>query len=146
MSTLNGDNKMNFFKAIIAILIFGAAFLLGTLYMKPTQLSLVDQVKKNVNDVLAYPQAAQFKNIEYHFSRYTEDNGKVGYVCGEVFRYKNDKPDGYKRFIVKAYTRDDDSRMDISIPFVEGGHEILLPEQVNRIWNEKCSSPASPLV
>lgn len=70
----------------------------------------------------------------------------MGYVCGEVFRYKNDKPDGYKRFIVKAYTRDDDSRMDISIPFVEGGHEILLPDQVNRIWNEKCSSPASPLV
>nr|ELR5153281.1 hypothetical protein [Providencia rettgeri] len=49
---------MNFFKVIIAILIFGAAFLLGALYMKPTQISLVEQVKKNVNDVLAYPQAA----------------------------------------------------------------------------------------
>lgn len=37
---------MNFFKIIIAILIFGAAFLLGALYMKPTQLSLVEQVKR----------------------------------------------------------------------------------------------------
>ncbi|HGN1704907.1 TPA: hypothetical protein ACKRTE_000727 [Providencia rettgeri] len=135
---------MNFFKIIIAILIFGAAFLLGALYMKPTQLSLVEQVKKNVNDVLAYPQAAKFRNIEYHFSRYTSDNGKVGYVCGEVFRYKNDKPDGFKRFIVKTYTNDDD-RMDISIPYIEGGHEILLPEQVEQIWRQKCSSPATPL-
>nr|ELR5110884.1 hypothetical protein [Providencia rettgeri] len=83
--------------------------------MKPTQLSLVEQVKKNVNDVLAYPQAAEFRNIEYHFARYTADKGKVGYVCGEVYRYKNDKPDGFKRFIVKAYTNDED-RMDISIP------------------------------
>ncbi|OBY35325.1 hypothetical protein PR729_21730 [Providencia rettgeri] len=98
---------MNFFKVIIAILIFGAAFLLGALYMKPTQLSLVEQVKKNVYDVLAYPQAAKFRNIEYHFSRYTADNGKVGYVCGEVYRYKNDKPDGFKRFIVKSYTNDE---------------------------------------
>ncbi|MEX6226237.1 hypothetical protein AB6F55_16305 [Providencia hangzhouensis] len=48
--------------------------------MKPTQLSLVEQVKKNVNDVLAYPQAAEFRNIEYHFARYTADKGKVGYV------------------------------------------------------------------
>ncbi len=136
--------KMNFFKVIIAILIFGAAFLLGALYMKPTQLSLVEQVKKNVYDVLAYPQAAKFRNIEYHFSRYTADNGKVGYVCGEVYRYKNDKPDGFKRFIVKSYTNDE-GRMDISIPFIDGGHEILLPEQVNQIWNDKCSSPASPL-
>ncbi len=99
--------------------------------MKPTQLSLVEQVKKNVYDVLAYPQAAKFRNIEYHFSRYTADNGKVGYVCGEVYRYKNDKPDGFKRFIVKAYTNDE-GRMDISIPFIDGGHEILLPEQVNK--------------
>lgn len=135
---------MNFFKIIIAILIFGAAFLLGALYMKPPSLNLVEQVKKNVNDVLAYPQVAEFKNIEYHFSKYTSDNGKVGYVCGEVFRYKGDKPDGFKRFIIKAYTNDN-GRSDISIPFVEGGHEILLPEQVNQIWNEKCSTPASPI-
>ncbi len=132
--------KMNIYKIIIAILIFGAAFLLGALYMKPSQLSLVEQVKKNVNDVLAYPQAAKFQNIAYHFSKHTNDNGKVGYVCGEVFRYKNDKPDGFKRFIVKAYTNDE-GRMDISIPFIEGGTEILLPEQVNLIWNKYCLTP-----
>ncbi|MEY0604277.1 hypothetical protein [Providencia huaxiensis] len=130
---------MNFFKIIIAILIFGAAFLLGALYMKPTQLSLVEQVKKNVNDVLAYPQAAEFRNIEYHFARYTADKGKVGYVCGEVYRYKNDKPDGFKRFIVKTYLHDD-GRNVVSIPIIDDKDKEFPNDDFNIIWGKYCNN------
>ncbi|MDK3006944.1 hypothetical protein QPK77_02990 [Providencia rettgeri] len=98
---------------------------------------LVKMAKSSVEDYLSYPESASFKGVKYNFIRQTADKGDLGYVCGEVFRVKNAKLEGYKKFIVKAYTYND-GRVTMSIPMVEGDYDLLPMEMVNALWQKYC--------
>lgn len=98
---------------------------------------LVKMAKSSVEDYLSYPESASFKGVKYNFIRQTADKGDLGYVCGEVFRVKNAKLEGYKKFIVKAYTYND-GRVAMSIPMVEGDYDLLPMEMVNALWQKYC--------
>nr|WP_282554383.1 hypothetical protein [Providencia sp. G1(2023)] len=62
---------------------------------------LVKMAKSSVEDYLSYPESASFKGVKYNFIRQTADKGDLGYVCGEVFRVKNAKLEGYKNLLWK---------------------------------------------
>ncbi|HGN1705227.1 TPA: hypothetical protein ACKRTE_001058 [Providencia rettgeri] len=98
---------------------------------------LVKMAKNSVEDYLSYPETASFKNVRYNFIRQTADKGELGYVCGEVFRVKNARLEGYKRFVVKSYSSKD-GRVSMSIPMVEGDYDLLPMEVVDALWEKYC--------
>ncbi|ELU1436156.1 TPA: hypothetical protein U2M34_000085 [Providencia rettgeri] len=128
---------MNIIKLLTILLLTGCSFILGvTMNYAPTP-DLVKMAKSSVEDYLSYPESASFKGVKYNFIRQTADKGDLGYVCGEVFRVKNAKLEGYKKFIVKAYTYND-GRVAMSIPMVEGDYDLLPMEMVNALWQKYC--------
>ncbi|WP_369311523.1 hypothetical protein [Providencia rettgeri] len=98
---------------------------------------LVKMAQVSVEDYLSYPESASFRNVKYNFIRQTMDKGDLGYVCGEVFRVKNARLEGYKKFIVKAYN-DKDGRVTMSIPLVEGDYDLLPMKMMNALWEKYC--------
>ncbi|MEQ4673386.1 hypothetical protein ABN063_02340 [Providencia vermicola] len=128
---------MNIIKLLTILLLTGCSFILGvTLNYSPTP-DLVKMAKANVEDYLSYPESASFRNVKYNFIRQTADKGDLGYVCGEVFRVRNARLEGYKKFIVKAYN-DKDGRVTMSIPLVEGDYDLLPMEMMNSLWGKYC--------
>ncbi len=61
----------------------------------------------------------------------------LGYVCGEVFRVKSARLEGYKKFIVKAYS-DKQGKVSLSIPMVEGDYDLVPKEMVDSLWTRYC--------
>lgn len=61
------------------------------------------------------------------------------YVCGEVFRFNENRPDDYKPFVVKVYISADDI-VTLSMPVIAFGHHIFTPEQVQKVWDLRCHS------
>lgn len=128
---------MNIIKLLTILLLTGSSFILGvTLNYSPTP-DLVKMAKASVEDYLSYPESASFRNVKYNFIRQTANKGDLGYVCGEVFRVKNARLEGYKKFIVKAYN-DKDGRVTMSIPLVEGDYDLLPMEMMNSLWGKYC--------
>lgn len=128
---------MNIIKLFTILLLTGGAFILGvTMNYSPTP-DLVKMAKSSVEDYLSYPESASFKNVRYNFIRQTSDKGDLGYVCGEVFRVKNARLEGYKRFIVKSYSSKG-GRVFMSIPMVEGDYDLLPIAVVDDLWKKYC--------
>ncbi|MEY1195633.1 hypothetical protein AB7101_11585 [Providencia rettgeri] len=128
---------MNIIKLLTILLLTGGSFILGvTLNYTPTP-DLVKMAKSSVEDYLSYPESASFKNVKYNFIRQTADKGDLGYVCGEVFRVKNASLEGYKKFIVKAYS-DKQGKVSLSIPMVEGDYDLVPKEMVDSLWTRYC--------
>ncbi|GAB1440854.1 hypothetical protein MASR2M36_36390 [Providencia sp.] len=75
--------------------------------------------------------------MRYNFIRQTSDKGDLGYVCGEIFRVKNARLEGYKRFIVKSYSSKA-GRVFMSIPMVEGDYDLLPIAVVDALWEKYC--------
>jgi len=128
---------MNIVKLLTVVLLIGCSFLLGVAVNYKPKPDLINLVKYNVSDYLSYPESASFKNVKYNFLRKTVDEGEVGYVCGEVFRIKNEKLEGYKRFVVKIYDNRD-GRVSLSIPLVEGDNDLLPSTVMEAIWKKYC--------
>lgn len=128
---------MNIVKLLTVVLLIGCSFLLGVAVNYKPKPDLINLVKYNVSDYLSYPESASFRNIKYNFLRKTLDEGEVGYVCGEVFRVKNEKLEGYKRFAVKIYGNSD-GRISLSIPLVEGDNDFLPVSVMEAIWKKYC--------
>ncbi|MCD2528584.1 hypothetical protein ABN306_01595 [Providencia huaxiensis] len=98
---------------------------------------LVKMAKSSVEDYLSFPESASFRNVKYNFIRQTTDKGELGYVCGEVFRIKNARLEGYKKFIMKAYS-DKQGKVSLSIPMVEGDYDLMPKEMVDSLWTRYC--------
>ncbi|MBP6121856.1 hypothetical protein HBM99_11955 [Providencia heimbachae] len=128
---------MNLIKLLTILLLTGCSFLLGiTMNYSPTP-DLISLAKSSVEDYLSYPETASFKNVKYNFIRQTADKGDLGYVCGEVFRVKNAKLEGYKKFVVKVYSGHD-GKISLSIPLVEGDYDLLPMEMADSLWQKYC--------
>ncbi|EKT57327.1 hypothetical protein [Providencia sneebia] len=128
---------MKIVNVLIIVLLIGSSFLFGIMVNYTPKPDLINQVKYSVIDYLSYPESASFKNIKYNFVRETSDKGELGYVCGEVFRVKDERLEGYKKFAVKVYNNPN-GRMDLSIPLVEGDDSLPL-SVVNSLWNKYCN-------
>lgn len=119
-------------------LLIGGSFLAGVLITKTPKPDLYRQVKYSVLDILEYPQSAEFRGIEYFFNKKTRTGGELGYVCGEVFLYKNDLlPAGYKRFVVKVF-QTTEGLYYTSFPIIEDGDNAILAERIDDVWVMFC--------
>ncbi|MBC8653419.1 hypothetical protein GQR86_09725 [Providencia vermicola] len=68
----------------------------------------------------------------------TQNGGRLGYICGEVFMFNNDDlPDGFKRFVVKVY-EPPKGLILLSFPIIEGGDNALLSERIDDVWKLFC--------
>ncbi|HGN1705868.1 TPA: hypothetical protein ACKRTE_001729 [Providencia rettgeri] len=123
---------------LIALFLMIISFIFGASITKTIDFDPIEQSKVNVSNLLAYPEAAEFKNIEYFYNKKTLNDGVLGYICGEVFTFNKDHlPDGFKRFIVKVYTPPEGLTL-LSFPIIEGGEDALLSEEIDNIWNMFC--------
>ena len=128
---------MNMIKLLIITLLAGCSFLLGIAINYTPTPDLISLAKINVKDYLSYPETASFKNVKYNFVRKTVDKGNLGYVCGEVFRVKDERLEGYKKFIMKVYSSEN-SKISLSIPLVEGDDDLLPIDITESIWQKYC--------
>ncbi|WP_272659199.1 MULTISPECIES: hypothetical protein [unclassified Providencia] len=123
---------------LIALFLMAISFIFGASITKTIDFDPIEQSKINVSNVLAYPETAEFKNIEYFYNKKTSNGGVLGYICGEVFTFnKEHLPDGFKRFIVKVYTPPEGLTL-LSFPIIEGGEDALLSEKIDSIWGMFC--------
>ncbi|MEQ5757345.1 hypothetical protein ABN363_19755 [Providencia rettgeri] len=107
--------------------------------------SLQQLVRLSVKDIMEYPDAASYRNMASYFWGYTRDKGKVVYVCGEVFRFNEHRPDDFKPFIVKAYISAQ-GIVTLSMPVIAFGQEIFTPAQVQQVWDLRCHDSLNPNV
>ncbi|KPD04139.1 hypothetical protein [Moellerella wisconsensis] len=124
---------------VIIILALGSAFLLGGVMNQHPRYPLHHLVEQSVKDIMEYPEATSYRNMSSYFAGYTRDNGKIVYVCGEVFRFNENLPDEFKPFIVKAYISADDV-VTLSMPVIAFGQRIFTQEQVQKVWDLRCHS------
>ncbi|APC12179.1 hypothetical protein NQ837_000302 [Providencia rettgeri] len=130
--------KVSILRAIIIIFLMVISFIFGISMTKTINFDPIEQSKINVANVLAYPDAANFRNMEYFFSKKTQNGGRLGYICGEVFMFNNDDlPDGFKRFVVKVY-EPPKGLILLSFPIIEGGDDALLSERIDDVWKLFC--------
>ncbi|ELX8380435.1 hypothetical protein AB7Y49_14490 [Providencia vermicola] len=126
-------------RSLVLLLIVGGAYIAGIM-TDIAQVSEFDTKKKienSVEDFLAYPTAAQYRNVNYHMLNKTADGEETGYYCGEVFGFKNELPYGFKRFIVR-YHKNAVGKTMVSIPFVEEIDDIIPKEQFELVWARYC--------
>lgn len=128
---------MNTAKFLIVPLLIGCSFLLGVAVNYTPKPDLVKMATYTVQDYLSYPESASFRNVKYNFVRETADKGDLGYVCGEVFRIKNEKLEGYKKFVVKTYNNRD-GRVSLSIPLIEDNDDIQPVTVIEPLWRKYC--------
>ncbi|AXH61979.1 hypothetical protein [Providencia huaxiensis] len=128
---------MNIIKLLTILLLAGSSFILGVTLNYSPKPDLVKMAKSSVEDYLSFPESASFRNVKYNFIRQTTDKGELGYVCGEVFRIKNARLEGYKKFIMKAYS-DKQGKVSLSIPMVEGDYDLMPKEMVDSLWTRYC--------
>ncbi|WP_265523945.1 hypothetical protein, partial [Providencia heimbachae] len=98
------------------------------------ELDTDSRVKSSVEDFLAYPSAASYKNIKYYVLTKSSDGEETGYYCGEVFGFENELPHVYKRFIIRLHKNRVGKTM-ISIPFVENTDDLIPAEQFESVWD-----------
>lgn len=91
-----------------------------------------------VADFMYHPQAADFKNVEFHVSTDKEKNNVIGNVCGQVFTFKDDAPYKYKKFIVQV-AEDKVGRNIFSFPLFDFESEIISEHDFQKIWDEMCN-------
>ncbi|MCK1143020.1 hypothetical protein MXZ96_06615 [Providencia stuartii] len=131
-------DKLRFGWGIIVLFLMAISFIFGSLITRTVDFEPIEQSKINVSNLLAYPEAAEFKNMEYFYNKKTSNGGVLGYICGEVFTFnKGHLPDGFKRFIVKVYTPPEGLTL-LSFPIIEGGEDALLSEKIDSIWMMFC--------
>ncbi|EJD6474863.1 hypothetical protein AB7459_14540 [Providencia rettgeri] len=123
---------------LITLFLMVISFIFGASITKTIDFDPIEQSKINVSNLLAYPEAAEFRNMEYFYNKKTSNGGVLGYICGEVFTFNKDHlPDGFKRFIVKVYTPPEGLTL-LSFPIIEGGEDALLSERIDSIWMMFC--------
>ena len=125
-------------KILIAVFLMVISFIFGASMTKTVNFDPIEQSKINISNVLAYSDPTEFRNITYYFNRKTQNEGKLGYVCGEVYTLDNNKlPEGFKRFIVKVYEPPKGLTL-LSFPIIEGGEDALLSDKIDDIWLMFC--------
>lgn len=129
-------------RSLILLLVAGCAYLAGVMteVTSDTESNTEDKVKSSVEDFLAYPAAASYRNIQYHVLTKSEEGDETGYYCGEVFGFENELPYGYKRFIIRLH-KNQVGKIMISIPFVEKIDDIIPAEQFEAVWSRYCNLP-----
>lgn len=126
-------------RSLVLLLVAGCAYIAGimTEITLDPELDTESRVKSSVEDFLAYPSAANYKNFHYYVSKKNDEGEETGYYCGEVFGFENELPHGYKRFIVRLH-KNKVGKVMISIPFVDKVDNITPPEQFNAVWERYC--------
>nr|WP_274921799.1 hypothetical protein [Providencia sp. G1(2023)] len=107
-------------RSLVLLLVAGCAYIAGImteLALDP-ELDTESRVKSSVEDFLAYPSAANYKNVQYYVLTKSDEGDETGYYCGEVFGFENELPHGYKRFIIRLH-KNRAGKVMVSIPFVE---------------------------
>ncbi|HBO22822.1 MAG TPA: hypothetical protein DD649_08055 [Providencia sp.] len=126
-------------RSLVLILVAGCAYIAGIM----TEVSLESEydteskVKSSVEDFLAYPGVANYKNVKYYVLTKSEEGEETGYYCGEVFGFEHELPHGYKRFIIRLH-KNRMGKVMVSIPFVEKIDDIIPAEQFESVWNRYC--------
>ncbi len=125
-------------KTLIVLSLMAISFIFGISTTKTVDFDLLEQTKVNVSNVLGYPTAAEFRNVNYYHNKKTKNGGELGYICGEVLAFNKDElPDGFKRFVVKVYDPPEGITL-LSFPIIEGGEDALLSEKIDDIWKMFC--------
>ncbi|BBU96134.1 hypothetical protein [Providencia rettgeri] len=126
-------------RTLVLLLVAGCAYIAGimTEIKLDPELDTEGRVKSSVEDFLAYPSAANYKNVQYYVLTKSEEGDETGYYCGEVFGFENELPHGYKRFIVRLH-KNRAGKVMISIPFVEKTDDIIPAEQFESVWDRYC--------
>lgn len=138
MTRLSGSaSSVKLGSVLILLLCSGGAFLVGWALNVAPRYPLNVVVERSVKDVMEYPEATQYRNMNTYFAGYTRDGGKIVYVCGEVFRFDKAQPDDYKPFVVKAYISEQDI-VTLSMPVIAFGNDIFTAEQVQKVWDLRC--------
>ncbi|MGG4607772.1 hypothetical protein [Providencia sp. Me31A] len=126
------------FSILVIGLIAGASFIGGVASNYTPDLGIVKKSQKAVEDFLAYPKTAEYKNVKYHEIRETLDHGTLGYVCGEVLMFTSQNSYSFKRFIVKTYQHTD-GRNVVSIPLIDTNDKEFPDSNFNVIWYKYCN-------
>ncbi|MEQ4675394.1 hypothetical protein ABN063_12575 [Providencia vermicola] len=126
-------------RSLVLLLVAGCAYIAGimTEVTIDPELDTDSRVRSSVEDFLAYPSAATYKNVKYYILTKSDEGEETGYYCGEVFGFENELPHGYKRFIVRLH-KNKTGKVMISIPFVEKTDDIIPPEQFESVWERYC--------
>ncbi|EKT63543.1 hypothetical protein [Providencia burhodogranariea] len=136
---MNNRNRSVLLKGAVFFLVIGIAYIAGVM-TNITQVSDIDGREKLENameDFLAYPTAAEYRNVNYHVINQNVNGEETGYFCGEVFGFKNELPYGFKRFIVR-YHKNKLGKTMVSIPLIEDVDDILSSEQFKLVWSKYC--------
>ncbi len=131
--------KNKLLSVLVIGLIAGTSFIGGVLTNYTPDLNIVAKSQKAVEDFLAFPKTAKYKNVKYHEIRETLDHGMLGYVCGDVLIFTNHDTDGFKRFVVKTYLHKD-GRNVVSIPLIDSADEEFPNNDFNILWNKYCKA------
>lgn len=128
-----------FLRSLVLLLVAGCAYLAGimTEIAPVTEIETKNKIESSVEDFLAYPTAAEYRNVNYRVLSKGIDGEETGYYCGEVFGFKNELPYGFKRFIVRLHKNKLGKTM-VSIPFVEDTDDIIPTEQFGAVWTKYC--------
>lgn len=122
---------------LVVVLVAGISFIGGVLSNYTPDLDLVEKSKKAVEDFLAFPKTAEYKNVKYNEIRETLDHGTLGYVCGEVLIFTNQNSYTFNRFVVKTYLHKD-GRNVVSIPLIDRNGKEFPDNEFNILWNKYC--------
>lgn len=137
---MNNRNRSVLLKSAVFFLVIGIAYIAGVM-TNITQVSEIDARKKlenSMEDFLAYPTAAKYRNVNYHVISQNVNGEETGYFCGEVFGFKDELPYGFKRFIVRFHKNKLGKTM-VSIPLIEEVDDILPAEQFELVWSRYCA-------
>ncbi|MFY3768441.1 hypothetical protein AHYW_001930 [Providencia manganoxydans] len=126
-------------RSLVLLLIVGGAYIAGimTNMAKVSEIDTKKKIESSVEDFLAYPTAAEYRNVNYHVLSQSDNGEETGYYCGEVYGFKNELPYGFKRFIVR-YHKSSVGKTMVSIPFVEEVDDIIPVEQFEVVWSRYC--------
>lgn len=126
-------------RSLVLLLIVGGAYIAGimTNMAKVSEIDTKKKIENSVEDFLAYPTAAEYRNVNYHVLSQSDNGEETGYYCGEVYGFKNELPYGFKRFIVR-YHKSSVGKTMVSIPFVEEVDDIIPVEQFEVVWSRYC--------
>lgn len=136
---MNNRNRSFLLKSAVFFLVIGIAYIAGVM-TNITQVPEIDARKKlenSMEDFLAYPTAAEYRNVNYYVISQNVNGEETGYFCGEVFGFKNELPYGFKRFIVRFHKNKLGKTM-VSIPLIEEVDDILPAEQFELVWSRYC--------
>ncbi|BBG59136.1 Uncharacterised protein [Providencia rustigianii] len=126
-------------RSLILLLVAGCAYIAGLMtdLSSSAKVNTESKVKNVVKDFLDYPEAATYKNFEYHMLTKNSRGDETGYYCGEVFGFEDELSNSYRRFIVRVY-QNVEGNTSISIPLIEQIDDIIPPEQFTAIWERYC--------